>query len=118
MKKMKSYGVQYFSIGNEPDLYADQKLVATGYDAKAFCQTLRTAPVGAHHERCCRQVPAVAFPQARPAPSQSFGWQTVTATQSASAQSFSTAPARQRLSASHFLGLLRPRLETASVNHA
>ncbi|HEX7509032.1 MAG TPA: glycoside hydrolase family 44 protein [Polyangia bacterium] len=39
VNKTKSYGVRYFSIGNEPDLYVDQKVMATGYDAKAFCQT-------------------------------------------------------------------------------
>jgi hypothetical protein len=33
----KGYGIKYFSIGNEPDLYVDQSLKATGYDAVAFC---------------------------------------------------------------------------------
>jgi len=41
VNQTKSYGIRYFSIGNEPDLYVDQKLMATGYDAKAFCQTFK-----------------------------------------------------------------------------
>jgi hypothetical protein len=35
----KGYGIKYFSIGNEPDLYVDQKLMPSGYDADAFCTT-------------------------------------------------------------------------------
>jgi hypothetical protein len=42
VNKTKSYGVQYFSIGNEPDLYVDQNLMAPGYDAKGFCQTFKS----------------------------------------------------------------------------
>ena len=35
----KSYGVKYFSIGNEPDLYGSQNLMPATYDAVAFCGT-------------------------------------------------------------------------------
>ncbi len=44
----KSYGLKYFSIGNEPDLYASQGLVADptqpalpGYTPAAYCATAR-----------------------------------------------------------------------------
>ncbi len=44
----KSYGLKYFSIGNEPDLYASQGLVADptqpaipGYSPGAYCATAR-----------------------------------------------------------------------------
>jgi hypothetical protein len=33
----KQYGIKYFSIGNEPDLYTEQSLRATTYDAVAYC---------------------------------------------------------------------------------
>lgn len=37
----KSYGIKYFSIGNEPDLYEEQSLRDAGYDAVAFCTEYR-----------------------------------------------------------------------------
>jgi hypothetical protein len=37
----KSYGVKYFSIGNEPELYVEQSLQTAGYDAVAFCTTFK-----------------------------------------------------------------------------
>ena len=41
VNKTQGHGLRYLSIGNEPDLYVDQKLMAAGYDAKAFCQTFK-----------------------------------------------------------------------------
>jgi hypothetical protein len=37
----QGYGVKYFSIGNEPDLYEEQGLMPNGYDAAAFCDSFR-----------------------------------------------------------------------------
>lgn len=37
----KGYGITYFSIGNEPDLYEEQSLRDKGYDAVAFCAEYR-----------------------------------------------------------------------------
>jgi hypothetical protein len=37
----KGYGIKYFSIGNEPDLYEEQSLRDKGYDAVAFCAEYR-----------------------------------------------------------------------------
>ncbi|HMA95605.1 MAG TPA: glycosyl hydrolase, partial [Polyangiaceae bacterium] len=37
----KSYGIKYFAIGNEPDLYEEQSLRDAGYDAVAFCTEYR-----------------------------------------------------------------------------
>jgi hypothetical protein len=37
----KAYGIKYFAIGNEPDLYVEQGLMAAGYDANAFCTTFK-----------------------------------------------------------------------------
>jgi hypothetical protein len=37
----KAYGIKYFAIGNEPDLYVEQGLMPAGYDADAFCATFR-----------------------------------------------------------------------------
>lgn len=37
----KTYGVKYFAIGNEPDLYVEQGLMPAGYDASAFCATFK-----------------------------------------------------------------------------
>ncbi len=39
VNQTKQYGVRYFSIGNEPDLYEEQGHVAAGYNASAFCKT-------------------------------------------------------------------------------
>jgi hypothetical protein len=35
----KGYNLRYFSIGNEPDLYVDQGVRATGFDAAQACKT-------------------------------------------------------------------------------
>jgi hypothetical protein len=37
----KAYGIKYFSIGNEPDLYEEQKLTSSGYGPKQFCASFR-----------------------------------------------------------------------------
>jgi hypothetical protein len=37
----KGYGVKYFSIGNEPDLYPDQELTLPGYKPADFCASAR-----------------------------------------------------------------------------
>lgn len=37
----KGYGIKYFSIGNEPDLYEEQSLRDKDYDAVAFCAEFR-----------------------------------------------------------------------------
>lgn len=37
----KGYGIKYFAIGNEPDLYEEQSLRDKGYDAVAFCAEYR-----------------------------------------------------------------------------
>jgi hypothetical protein len=39
LNKTKSYGVRYFSIGNEPDLYTDQGFKDASYSASTFCST-------------------------------------------------------------------------------
>jgi hypothetical protein len=39
VNKTKSYGIKYFSIGNEPDLYISQSLQGASYDALAYCTT-------------------------------------------------------------------------------
>ncbi|MGC4069180.1 MAG: glycosyl hydrolase [Polyangiaceae bacterium] len=38
----KKYGIKYFSIGNEPDLYTEQSLRATTYDAVAYCTEFKS----------------------------------------------------------------------------
>lgn len=40
VNQTKSYGIKYFSIGNEPDLYSEQGLKPVGFDAKAACDTV------------------------------------------------------------------------------
>lgn len=37
----RSYGIKYWSIGNEPDLYADQGVRPAGYSAADYCATFR-----------------------------------------------------------------------------
>jgi len=37
----KTYGIKYFAIGNEPDLYESQGDMPAGYDAAAFCATFK-----------------------------------------------------------------------------
>ncbi|MEJ2219131.1 MAG: glycoside hydrolase family 44 protein, partial [Gemmatimonadota bacterium] len=37
----QGFGVRYFSIGNEPDLYEEQGMMPAGYDATTFCATFR-----------------------------------------------------------------------------
>jgi hypothetical protein len=37
----KAYGIKYFAIGNEPDLYVEQGLMSAGYDANTFCATFK-----------------------------------------------------------------------------
>lgn len=37
----QGYAVPYFSIGNEPDLYAEQGAMDAAYDAAAYCSTFR-----------------------------------------------------------------------------
>lgn len=37
----KAYGIKYFSIGNEPELYVEQGLQAAGYTASMFCTTFK-----------------------------------------------------------------------------
>ncbi len=39
VNRTRDYGVVYFSIGNEPDLYTEQGLMDADYDAEAFCET-------------------------------------------------------------------------------
>lgn len=37
----KAYGIKYFSIGNEPDLYPDQEATLPGYKPADFCASAR-----------------------------------------------------------------------------
>jgi hypothetical protein len=39
VNRTKAYGIRYFSIGNEPDLYEEQGLMPKGYTASMFCTT-------------------------------------------------------------------------------
>ncbi len=39
LNKTKAYGVRYFSIGNEPDLYTEQGFKDASYTAAAYCST-------------------------------------------------------------------------------